>query len=246
MKDVAYIYDGSLEGLLTCVFRAFELREEPAEIRADDRTLFRRVTVETDESKAERVKKRLLRSFGRDFTETLALVYLSGEAGAETDILRYVRLAFERNGAQARDLCDPLVHKMTKLAHAVSREAHRIIEFLRFSDYDGTLVSVINPKYFVLPLIAKHFERRFPNENYFIYDEVHGSALSHEKGKNSELFPVSAFTAAEATEQEQKFRKLWKLFYDTIEIKERHNPKLRVQHLPKRFWKNVTELCDEL
>lgn len=244
-RDIVYVYDGSFDGLLTCVFRAFEQKETPAEIRADDKTLFECAYVDTDEAKAARVRKSLRKNFGAEFLETLALVYLSGEADAATDVLRYVRLAFARGRGVTRDLCDPLVYKMTKLARAVRREAHRIIEFLRFSDYDGTLVAVINPKYFVLPLIARHFAQRFPNENYFIYDEQHHAALSHVGGK-TELRPVDEFTAAPPTAEEEKFRKLWKLFYDTIEIKARRNHKLRMQHMPKRFWKNVTELCNEL
>ena len=246
MNDhTAYVYDGSFQGLLTCIFQAFDEKADPAEIRTDDKTLLPCVFVETDESKALRVKNWLMRALGREFAETVSLAYLSRVEGAETDILRYVRLAHVRGKNVARDLCDPLVHRVCRLATSVNREKHRIIEFLRFSDYDGWLMSVINPKHFVLPLIAGHFERRFPNEKYFIYDETHGAALSHENGE-TKIFPVAGFTAAPPTAEEEKFRRLWKLFYDTIEIKERRNHKLRMQHLPKRFWKNITELCGEL
>ena len=51
---------------------------------------------------------------------------------------------------------------------------------------------------------------------------------------------MAAPSAAEA-----QYRRLWKTFYDTIEIKERHNPKLRQTHMPKRYWETMTEFQDE-
>ena len=45
-------------------------------------------------------------------------------------------------------------------------------------------------------------------------------------------------------EEEQSFRELWRIFYDTIEIQGRHNPKCRQSHLPKRYWKYMTEFGD--
>ena len=42
-----------------------------------------------------------------------------------------------------------------------------------------------------------------------------------------------------------QYRHLWKRFYDTIEIKERRNPKLRMSNMPKRYWETMTEFQDE-
>ena len=38
-------------------------------------------------------------------------------------------------------------------------------------------------------------------------------------------------------DDEMKYRALWKRFYNTIAIKERINPNLRRQHMPKKFEK---------
>ena len=43
-------------------------------------------------------------------------------------------------------------------------------------------------------------------------------------------------------ETEKRYRRLWRCFYDTIAIRERENPKLRMSHMPKRFWPLLTEL----
>ena len=40
-------------------------------------------------------------------------------------------------------------------------------------------------------------------------------------------------------------RRLWKRFYDTIEIRERHNPRKQMSSMPKRYWETMTEFQDE-
>ena len=38
----------------------------------------------------------------------------------------------------------------------------------------------------------------------------------------------------------------WKRFYDTGAVEARYNPELRRQFMPKRFWKNITEMQEDL
>ena len=42
-------------------------------------------------------------------------------------------------------------------------------------------------------------------------------------------------------EDEKLFQELWKGYFKSMTIKERINPKLHRQHMPKRFWKYLTE-----
>ena len=46
-------------------------------------------------------------------------------------------------------------------------------------------------------------------------------------------------------ETEAQYRRLWRRFYDTIAIRERENPRLRMSHMPKRFWGTLTEFQEE-
>jgi hypothetical protein len=55
------------------------------------------------------------------------------------------------------------------------------------------------------------------------------------------IIPVDSLEMPEPDEEEENFRELWRLFYKTIEIKERHNPKCRMTHMPMRYWKYMTE-----
>ena len=56
---------------------------------------------------------------------------------------------------------------------------------------------------------------------------------------------LSSLELPPPSEREQQFQALWKQFYQTLEIKARHNEKCRMTHCPKRFWADMVEMKDE-
>ena len=52
-------------------------------------------------------------------------------------------------------------------------------------------------------------------------------------------------TMAAPSVEEAQYRRLWKRFFDTIEIKERHNPRRQMSNMPKRYWETMTEFQSE-
>lgn len=239
-----YLYDSSFDGLLTCIFEAFEYNETPVDISYDPDTLLPYKFIDTEKEKANRVKRALVKRCGKNIYRAIYFVYLSREKGCELNILSYCRFIFSNKKANLYKPDDPIVYKIFSVAKSVSRERHHIIEFTRFSDINGNLVAIIDPKYFILPLIAPHFKNRFFKENFLIFDEVHCAALLH-TAKSTEIMPLEEYTMPEPSQEENKFRSLWKLFYDTVEIKQRRNYLLRQNLMPKRFWKNLTEMKNE-
>jgi probable DNA metabolism protein len=141
-------------------------------------------------------------------------------------------------------LTDETVHALITAVRHLNHEAHLFSGFIRFSEVSGALVAQIEPKNIVLPLIAPHFCERYPCEKFLIYDRTHGMALIYQDKKAS-ICDADAFEQPEAGEEERQFRKLWRLFYDTIEIKERRNPRCRMSHMPKRYWNCMTEFARE-
>jgi probable DNA metabolism protein len=63
-------------------------------------------------------------------------------------------------------------------------------------------------------------------------------------------FPPEDFAAlkpgklseGQLSDEELFFQQLWKEYFRSITIKERINLKLQRQHMPKRYWKYLTEL----
>ena len=107
------------------------------------------------------------------------------------------------------------------------------------------LGAVIHPKNYILPLLRPHFCGRFPEENFMIYDAVHQAVLLQEDHKARLLELAAPLELPPPSEREQQFQALWKQFYQTLEIKARHNEKCRMTHCPKRFWADMVEMKDE-
>ena len=108
--------------------------------------------------------------------------------------------------------------------------------------HDGMLGAVIHPKNYILPLLRGHFCGRFPEENFMIYDAVHQAVLLYQNHKATLTELAAPLELPPPSAREQEFQALWKQFYDTLEIKARHNEKGRMTHCPKRFWQDMVEM----
>lgn len=247
-SNVAYRYDGSYEGMLCCIFESFAQKERPVSIQpegAGQLTLYPPRTVETELPKARRVEAGLRRKASDQAYSLVELGYYSCHAEKELLALEFTRLAMRHGRRAVSMLADDTVHELTRAVQKLTNEAHQFKQFVRFSIGDnGAMTAVIEPKNFILPLIAPHFCDRYPYESFLIYDESHGAALVSVQGRH-EIVPVDGYEQPKAGEEERKFRALWKLFYDTIAIEGRENPKCRMTHMQKRYWKHMTELNGE-
>ena len=174
---VIYYYDGTYDGLMCCIFESFARKEMPIHIfsfQNEQATLFSVREIITDCRKAVRVRKAILQKISSQAAEIVRLAFLTCEPEKELMILKFLRLGFHYGPAVTQMLARPTVSKIQKSVRFLLNERHRIIEFLRFSDYGGNLVAIIKPKNCVLPLIGTHFCTRFPEESFLIYDKSYG------------------------------------------------------------------------
>lgn len=246
--DVHYLYDGSFSGMLCCVHEAVYSREMPVGIFAYSNaqpSLFRQKSIETDESKAARVRSSIPTKISRDAAELVETVFLSCLAEKELATLRFLALGYEEGPQVMQMLGHPHVAPLLDASKKLGGEAHHLTGFIRFSDYDGVLVSTITPKNFVLPFIMNHFVGRFSEENFLIYDKTHKAALIYQDG-TPQIVPLEGLETPPPSETEKQYRAMWKQFYHTIAIEARYNPKCRMTHMPKRFWQNMTEMAELL
>lgn len=245
--DVVYQYDGSFDGLLCCVFRAFYQREDPIEIRPAEEaqsTLLSAVTVPTRPDQARRVLRSIPEKIAPAALRWVELAFLSCMEEKELAILRFLRLGYRLGPQVLRQLTDERVRVIYTAAQNVLGEAHLLKGFTRFSQYDAVLAAEIEPKNHVLPLLLKHFRARMPGESFLIYDRTHRSVLLF-SGGNHQILPLESLSLPEAEAPEQLYRRLWTRFYNTISIEGRYNPKCRQTHMPKRFWGTMTEFQPE-
>ena len=244
--DIAYLYDGSFEGLLCCVYESYYQRELPSMIFNHDEmqeTLFDVKEIKTDLTSAQKVEQSISEKISGEALYLVRMCYYSIMDNREITILNFLRMGYKIGASVTNMLADDTVRLITKTARNVSSESHFYKEFLRFSDYNGALVAIIEPKNFVLPMIVNHYCDRFPSEQFLIYDESHKYAIVYQNGESA-IIQLEHLELPEACAKEEKYRALWKSFYETIAIEGRVNLKLRMNNMPKRYWKHMTEFTD--
>ena len=227
--DVVYLYDGSFEGFLCCVFESFAQHEIPFAVWTPQRetaTLYPVRDIETDSAKARRVFSSLGKKLGRETEYLVSRDFLSGQEEKELLLIRFLHLAFALGPGTVKRMGHPDVAPLYEM-----KKSH-----------DGMLGAVIHPKNYILPLLRGHFCARFPEEDFMIYDAVHQAVLLYQ-GHEAKLLELAApLTLPPPSAREQELQALWKQFYDTLEIKARHSEKGRMSHCPKRFWQDMVEM----
>lgn len=247
-SNLIYVYDGSFDGLLCCVFESYERREVPTEIIAESDlqpSLFRKVLIDTDFSHSARLRRAIPQKICPQAYEYVWKGYLSCHPQKEMLVLKFLYMGFKYGARVMTMLADDAVNELFKVVQHLGNEAHLYTGFVRFSDCGGVLIAEIEPQNSVLPIIMHHFCERFRNETFMIYDRTHFMALVYSKGR-SEIVPIEELVVPPPDDTEIMYRRLWKTFYDTIAIKERENPRCRMTHMPKHYWACMTEMKDEL
>lgn len=246
-RDVIYCYDGSFEGLLCCVFESFCRHELPDGVvsEEDSQLTFSDILhIDTDHEKAGRVANAIPKKISPQAADLIRTAFLTCAENKDLLILTYLQKGFRVGKAIDSMLADDTVNALNKAVLHCTNEAHKLKGFLRFSDFDGYLAAVIEPKNKVIPLIAGHFADRMRNENFLIYDKTHRMAAIYYAYK-MEFAEDIDFEMPPASTEEERYRELWRGFYKTIGIAERENPRCRMNMMPKRYWNNMTEMNNE-
>ena len=200
--------------------------------------------VALDNKKAMRVWKGLKSHLGNKARQMLADAFLSGKQGVETMIYLWIRERIpDRNGGKNKARHGVKI-RLDQLARKVRQEAHRLKGLIRFERTgDNQYFARVAPRYDVLPLIRGHFESRFADQRWIIYDSIRRYGLFF-NGKNTG--ELSAETGEQTTDMdgcsdEAFCQRLWKRYYQAVNIPARDNPRLHCSLLPRRYWEFLTE-----
>jgi len=245
--ELVYIYDGTLEGLFTAIFCAFEEKQYPTDIVTEKNLqmslLGSYVPIHAEINKAERVKTSILKRFGNRTYRDVTCVFLSDDEQKGGVILRYLQHLYNKGGWARSHLAHPAIHTFEDVLQEVYREAHYMRMFVRFAQTQGgVFFSRIDPKASIVPLIMDHFAGRFNIQPFMLYDSRHEMAGVFDT--NTWWLVDTAdqkLTIPENTQAEDEFQALWQTFFDTIAIEERRNPTCQRNFMPKRFWGNMCE-----
>lgn len=241
-----YVYDGTFDGLLCCIFRAFERREDPDEVHpcmpAQLSMLGEPVRVQTDAARARRVEAGIVRTAGVQALCHVRDAVFSCNPHAGRDALRYARLVFRYGPAVHDLLTDDTLLRVRETSQRLWTETHRLREFLRFRELaNGVFIAEMTPDNDVTELLMPHFADRFGDMPFVLHDrgrqkagvwDTHTWVLA--SSERMQLPPMHA--------REAEYASLWKTFYDAVAIRERNNPRLRRRFMPQKYWRDLPEM----
>ena len=246
-------YDKTFEGLLTTLFDAYSRKTFPDRLLSGNEPLpmFAGQVhhVITESGKSTRVWTALERKLSRPVCGMLMHVWLSELPGSDELLFRYMRKAFDAKASIATCFTDSDVMEVKKIAGKVSKERERLMQFVRFQKTaDGIFFAPVSPAYNALPLALPHFTDRFADQHWLIYDVKRRYGYYYDLKttaevtlKNDEHLLDGMLDEALIAHDEKLFQSMWKEYTLSLTIRERLNPKLQRQHMPRRFWKFMPE-----
>lgn len=247
-----YVFDNTLEGLLSAIFEFYERKPGVVQIIAQQH--FEPVLVDevleisSDETKAQRVWEGLRKKIGNEWLLRFYKAFLSEDATTFQQLFNFACYIFDNPKGAEQNFGHPAVLAVTQMERSVSRERHRMKAFIRFQETaDGIFYAPIEPDFNVLPLISHFFKNRYADQRWIIYD------LKRKYGLYYNLDTVEEIVLEQAPEmktylpndllqeKEQLYGLLWKDYFRSTNIPARKNMELHIRHVPKRYWKYLTE-----
>lgn len=252
---ITYLYDKTFEGFLTVIFLSYQTKIFPDNIISNHNyqasLLSKTIDITTDIIKAERVMKSIVKRTSKEAFNMIYHVFVSELDDVEFLLYKYLELVFKSNYDVSENIRDEYVLRMKQIQRKVLREAHRMLMFVRFQNTSQEIYfSPIDPNYDVIPLIGKHFKKRFTDQQWIIYDTRRNYGIYYDLKEMKEVKfesieadkTTGKLNASILEEHEETYQQLWQTYYDSINIPERKNLKLRMQFMPKRFWKYLPEI----
>ncbi len=252
-KNVTLVCDDTVDGIMTAIYDGWVLMNKGCIVsihpgKGYSATFFSEfITIDTNLDKSVRVAKsiRIKISIEAYMMVYRACMHFDNDKGNE--IFEFLKLGYAVGARVTKMLTNPHVLRVTELSRKAVNEAHLFKGFVRFDELKGgVLYSRIQPKCDVVPLIINHFQDRFPEEDWIIYDSKRKKAAVHKHETDTIIVEgqdVEALT--KDLQYNDEYRELWRIFFDTIGIDARKNPKCQRTQLPMWFRENMTEFVKE-
>ncbi len=240
-----YLYDGSFEGFLTCVYFHY-YKEKASGIFTSENyqpnMLNTFTEIKTDAEKSAKVYEAIKNKISPYDLQRVYRIFRSTVYNKEMLLLNYIRLGFKEGSKISLLHGSPYVSPVEKAEKKVTNEVHRVLGLLRFSVLEGNvLYAVLEPDHDILEFMANHFTDRYKNDPFIIHDKKREKALiAHQKEWYITDFTEDGLPSF--SKDEQEYRELWKKYFKTIAIKERTNPRCQKNFMPVRYWKHLTEI----
>lgn len=244
------------EGIFTGIYEAYEKKFDLSTVRivVGEEQEYRLFAVyhrvKTDTEKALKVAGTVSRLTGPEPYRQICTALSSTDPQKGQAVFGVIELLL-RDRRSAQHIMDRLangyVRRVFELHRNVQNEIHHLKEFLRFQELrNKALFARIGPYNDVVMYLMPHFADRFPLENFMIYDE--GRNLLGVHPASGEWYLARGIridkNMLNDSEEEKKYRELFRFFCHKIAIKERKNLDLQRNMLPFRFREFMVEFSE--
>lgn len=244
-----YIYDGGFISFIALVVELFKNKIIPDDIKlinSYDKSLFDTeifLRIDNEEENSYLLKSKI----SKQALYGIYNVFLSDNKNKEMIIYNFLINYFKYGNKVFNMRRIDSVNELIKISKYVRGEAHKLKGFLRFSKmknnfYYAKFSSTNN----VIGILATHFSKRLKEDNFIIHDIDRGIYAIYDKKKVIYLTNEEVINLNLVKDNEDLIEDLWKTFYKTIGISMRENKRCRQNFMPKKYWKNMLEMEDEV
>ena len=245
-----YIYDGGFISFISLVVELLKRKIVPDDIKlADsyeiglfDKEVF--LKVESGKQNIELIKKKL----SKEALYCIYNVFLSNNKNKEMIIYDFLINYFKYNNKVFGMIRIASVNESIKISKYVREETHKLKGFLRFKKMKNNFYyGEISPTNNVIGFLSNHFRKRLKEDCWIIKDTNRGIYAIYDKKKviyltNDEVISLNL----ESSDSEELIEDLWKTFHKTVAIASRENRRCQQNFMPKKYWKNMLEMEDEI
>ncbi|SFE52972.1 probable DNA metabolism protein [Chitinophaga sp. CF118] len=245
-----WLYDGTFDGFLSCVFDMYWQRKMNILIRKEQehvRGVFEdAMFMPTIIANADRVWAGLSKKVSPVQLSQFFACYLSELPAEEDNMVGYLRYVLGNQDGVSPDPANFYIMHAEQLAHKVQKERHRMESLVSFQlTKDNIYYAIISPNYNVLPLMVRHFKEHYADQFWLIYDQrrrfgiyynlqqVETIRLQFNENYDARYHNLGNIWAPE----DELYQQVWKAFYKEDVVKSTNNQRLQLKHMPRRYWK---------
>lgn len=256
-KKMTLVCEDSFDGILTAVYDGFLYKGCSVKIIINSEynyDLFSEyVNIVTDYEKSRKVLNTIREKISDEAFFDIFRIAASNESDKCDLIFEYIIKGLRYGREVSLMLTDNHIMRCQEVCRKVNNETLFYREILRFEELPGKILFArISPRSNVMYDIMEHFSDRFPEENFFIYDDNRRICGVH--NMRSEYYIINDVDIEElikkhnerlstsvTKESKDIYTDLWRAFFKSISIKERENYKCQRNHLPLHYRKHITE-----
>lgn len=245
-----YIYDGGFISFISLVVELFKNKIIPDDIKlidSYDKGLFDNevfLNIKNENKNIYLLKSKI----SKEALYGIYNVFLSNNKNKEMIIYNFLINYFKYGNKVFNMRRIDSVNELINISKYVRGEAHKLKGFLRFSKMKNNFYyAEVSPTNNVIGILANHFSKRLKEDYWIIKDTNRRIYAIFDKKKviyitDDEVLSLNL----ESIDSEDLIEDLWKTFYKTIGIKERENKRCRQNFMPKKYWKDMLEMEDEV